>query len=91
MTKTKYVKFRTIYNQYAVDDQPDSSGDFVLLFSELQTHAEVARWMHRTHVPISAGFVDADGDAYGSSESLNLDSDPEKDSFLTRWALKGVL
>lgn len=37
---------------------------------------------------ISAGFIDAGGKAYGRSETLNMDSRPEKDSLLYQLSLR---
>jgi hypothetical protein len=37
---------------------------------------------------ISAGFIDAGGKCYGRSETLDLDSRPEKDSALYQLSLR---
>ena len=75
---SKYVKFE------------DRSGDqFCIVFPDTLRHSDIAAAIQIEFraTPKSAGFVSSVKDdnnvrPYGKSESLNLNSDPEKDTFL---------
>jgi len=53
----------------------------VLMYIKNQTHGN---WERVMRTPISAGFVSADGNCYGESETLGLESMPEDDTELLR-------
>ncbi len=91
--ETKYIKFRR-------KDAKDEYDDFIIVFSAIQQHRDIAEVFADNYTPISAGFIGSFGKeyckepeafspyAYGNSESLHLDSDPEKDTKILKRLLR---
>lgn len=77
------------HDKYIVMEHKDL-GELVIMFPPQFVHSMIARGAERdmdarlVAYPVSAGFVNVDGSAYGESESLGLGSRPEKDTELLR-------
>lgn len=78
----KYIVFEEIYSYPCVCDMP------MIIFPAMIDHSLVAKMMKAK--PISAGFVDIEnGICYGISTSLDLKSNPERDSKLFQLQING--
>lgn len=55
-------------------------GFMPIVFDVALTHADVGEFFNKEDTITSAGFVDNEGNCFGQSDSLGIESNPDKDT-----------